>query len=183
MKISRNTVYKYSCGSPELLAESTRPAFSKLEPFQEEIISLINSKIMRRDVYHCIAQKGYTGGRTQFYKYCEQLVEMGMVEDLGNLRIDELRDGHTKVKYHYVTRNQIFKYIWNGQGDIGEDDIGYIKNTFPVVSVLRKCLFEFRNIFETKSKAALSQYIATYKDCALESVNNHRQRRWLLGGL
>jgi hypothetical protein len=152
------------------LAESTRPAFCKLEPFQEEIISLINSKIMRKDVYHYIAQKGYTGGRTQFYKYCEQLVEMGMVEDLGNLRVDELRDGHTKVKYHYVTRNQIFKYIWNGQGDMGDEDIGYIKNTFPVVSILRKCLFEFRNIFETKSKEALSQYIATYKDCAMESI-------------
>jgi len=175
MKISRNTVNKYSCGDPALLAESCRPAFTRLEPFQEEIITLINSKIMRKDVYLCIAKKGYTGGRTQFYKYCEHLGETGMVEPAGNLRIDELRDEQTKLKYHYVTRNQLFKYIWNGGGDIGKDDIEFLKNTFPVVNVLRKCLFQFRDIFEKKSKEALLEYIATYKGCEWEPIRKNAE--------
>ena len=170
MKISRNTVYKYNCGDPELLAESNRPAFTKLEPFQEEIISLINNRIMRKDVYSCIAKKGYTGGRTQFYKYCEHLAEMELVENPGNLRIDELRDEQTKSKYHYVTRNQISKHIWNGEGNIDKDDMEFIKNTFPVIKVLSMCLFQFRNMFEKKSREALSEYIAAYKNCELESI-------------
>ena len=170
MKISRGTVTKYGDGDPELLAEDSRPAFTKLEPFQQEIISLINNKIMRKDIYCHIAKKGYKGGRTQFYKYCEHLVEMEMVEGPGNLRIDELRDEQTKQKYHYVTRNQIFKYIWNGEGDLAKDDIEFIKNSFPVVKVLSTCLYEFRNIFEKKSKDVLCEYIATYKDSTLEPI-------------
>ena len=173
MKISRNTVYKYNSGDPELLAESCRPAFAKLEPFQGEIISLINKKIILKDVYSYIARNGYTGGRTQFYNYCEQLAEMELVEPTGNLRIDEFRDERTKLKYHYVTRNQIFKYIWSGEGDISKDDIEFIKTSFPVIKVLSDCLFKFRNIFEIKSREALSKFITEYKDCELGSIKKY----------
>ena len=172
LKIARGTVYRYSSGNPEFLAESKRPAFNKLEPFQEEIISLINNKIMRKDVYYCIAKKGYKGGRTQFYKYCEHLAEIGMVDSPGNLRIDELRDEKTKLKYHYVTRNQIFHYIWNGEdkSDILKDDIEYIKNSFPIVQFLVKCLYQFRNIFEKKNEEVLLEYITIYKDCEWDPI-------------
>jgi predicted transcriptional regulator len=173
MKISRGTVYKYGFGSPELLAQRSQPAFTKLEPFQEEIISLLNNKIMRKDVYRSISQKGYKGGRTQFYYYCEQLVEMELVADPGNLRIDELRDEKTKLKYHYVTRNQIFSYIWSGKGDIGKDDIDFIKTSFPVLRILSDCLYRFRNIFEIKSKEVLLEFISMYKDCNLGSIKNY----------
>ena len=152
------------------MAENCRPAFTKLEPFQEEIISLINNKIILKDVYSYIARNGYTGGRTQFYKYCEQLAEMKLVETAGNLRIDELRDEQTNIKYHYVTRNQIFNYIWNGEGDISTDDIAFIKTSFPVIKVLIDCLFKFRTVFEVKSKEALLEFIAAYKDCTLGSI-------------
>ena len=172
LKISRNTVYKYSSGSPELLAENSRPAFIKQEPFQQEIISMINNKIIRKDVYFAIVKKGYAGGRTQFYKYCEHLAEMEMLESPGNLRIDELRDEQTKLKYHYVTRNQIFKYVWSGTGDIGKDDIEFIKTSFPVLKVLSDCLFQFKNIFEKKSKEALLEFITSYKDCELVSIKS-----------
>jgi len=172
LKIARGTVYKYSSGNPEFLAESNRPAFIKVEPFQEEIITMINNKIMRKDVYSCIEKKGYTGGRTQFYKYCEYLAEIEMVDSPGNLRIDELCDEKTKLKYHYVTRNQIFHYIWNGEekSEICKDDIEHIKNSFPVVQTLINCLYQFRNIFEKKSKEALFEYIMAYKDCEFESI-------------
>jgi len=170
LKISRNTVSKYSSWDTEILAESAsaRPAFSKLEPFKEEIISLINNnKMKRQDAYLGIEKNGYTGGRSQFYKYCEHLAEMEMIDIPGDLRIDELRDEQTKSKYHFVSRREIFKYIWSGGGDIGKDDIEIIKTTFPVVNVLIKCLFEFRDIFKKKSKEALTEYIAAYKGCEL----------------
>ena len=173
MKLSRNTVRKYNSGDPEFLAESSRPAFAKAEPFQGEIISLLNRRIMRKDVYHCIVKKGYAGGTTQFYDYCKHLADMELVEDPGNLRIDELRDEETKLKYHYVTRNQIFNYIWNGNGDIGKDDIEFIKTLFPVVKVLCDCLFKFRNIFEVKSKEVLLEFIEMYKDCQLGSIRKY----------
>jgi len=173
MKISRNTVRRYNSGDPELLAERSSPAFTKVEPFQEEIISLLNNKIMRKEVFRYIIKKGYTGGRTQFYSYCGKLIEMELVEDPGNLRIDELRDEQTKQKYHYVTRNQIFSYIWNGEGDIGKDDMEFIKTSFPVVKVLSDCLFKFRNIFETKSKEVLSEFITMYKNCNLMPIKKY----------
>ena len=176
LKIARGTVYRYSSGNPEFLAESNRPAFIKLEPFQKEIISLLNNKIMRKDVYFSIAKKGYTGGTTQFYKYCEHLAEMDIVENPGNLKIDELRDEKTKLKYHYITRNQILKYIWSGEDDtIEKGDIEFIKNSFPVVKVLNECLFQFRNIFETKSREALHQYIDLYKTCKLEAIKKNAE--------
>jgi len=172
LKIARGTVYKYSYGEPEFLAESNRQGFSKLEPFQEEIISLINSKIIRKDIYQCIIKKGYTGGRTQFYKYCEHLADIEMIESVGNLRIDELRDEKTKLKYHYVTRNEIFKSIWNGEeaSDISKDDMEIIKNTYPVIDSLIKCLTEFRDIFKTKSKKVLTKFITAYKDSELAAI-------------
>ena len=172
LKIARGTVHRYSSGNPEFLAESKRSAFIKLEPFQEEIISLINNKIIRKDVYYCITKKGYTGGRTQFYKYCEHLAEIEMVDSPGNLKIDELRDEKTKQKYHYVTRNQIFQYIWNGEdrSNIRKDDIEYISNSFSIVQALIKCLYQFRNIFEKRNKEVLLEYIATYKDCELDPI-------------
>ena len=175
MKISRHTVCRYTFGDPESLAESNRPSFTKLQPFQEEIISLINNKIVRKDVYRCIVKNGYTGGRTHFYNYCEHLVEMEMIESPGNLRINELRDEQTKLKYHYVTRNQIFTHIWNGEGDIGKDDLEYVKTSFPVINVLSDCLYQFRNIFEKKSKEALSEYITTYKNCELQPLKKYAE--------
>jgi len=177
LKIARGTVYKYSCGEPEFLAESNRHGFSKLEPFQKEIISLINSKIIRQDVYHCIIKKGYTGGRTQFYKYCEHLADIEMIESMGNLRIDELRDEKTKLKYHYVTRKEIFQFIWNGEeeSDISKDDIKLIKSTYPVIDSLIKCLTEFRDIFEKKRKKALKIFITTYKGCELAPIKQFTQ--------
>ena len=177
LKLARGTVYRYSSGNPEFLAEGNRPGFTKLEPFQEEIVSLINNKIMRKDIYFCITNKGYKGGRTQFYKYCEHLAEIGMVESPGNLRIDELRDEQTKLKYHYVTRNQIFHYIWNGEdeSDMGKEDIEYIKKSFPVVQALIKCLYQFRNIFVKKSKEVLLEYITTYKDSELEPIKKNAE--------
>jgi len=175
LKIARGTVYRYSCGEPEFLAESNRPAFTKLEPFQEEIVSLINNKIIKKDAYYYIAKKGYTGGLTQFYEYCKYLAEIDLVEAPGNLRIDELRDAQTKQKYHYVTRNQIFHYIWNGESEIDRDDVEFLKNSFPVIETLSQCLFQFRNIFETKSNNALSEYIATYKNCELEPLKKNAE--------
>jgi len=130
---------------------------------------------MRSDVYLGIVKKGFKGGKSQFYSYCKHLAEIGMVETPGNLRIDELRCEQTKLKYHYVTRNQIFKYIWNGEGDIAKDDIEHITNTFPVVSVLSQCIFQFRNIFETKSKEALTEYIAAYMNCEFESLKKNAE--------
>jgi predicted transcriptional regulator len=173
MKISRNTVRIYNSGSPETLAESARPSYIKLEPFQQEIISLLNSKIIRKDVYAHIVKKGYTGGRSQFYMYCEHLAEIELVESLGNLRLDELRDEKTKLKYHYVTRNQIFKYIWTGDGGIDKDDIEFIRNSFPIVKSLCKCLYEFRNIFETKSKEVLQEFMLAYKESGMEPIKKY----------
>ena len=174
MKIDRRTVSLYSSGEPECLAENNRQTYAKLEPFQGEIISLINNKILRQDVYLSIMKNGYTGGRTQFYKYCEHLADMEMV-DPGNLRIDELRDEQTKQKYHYVTRNQIFKYVWKGEGDIDKDDIEIIKTSFPVINVLSECLLKFRGLFETKTEEALSQFIETYKNCELEPIKKYAE--------
>ena len=46
----------------------------------------------------------------------------------------------------------------------------YIKNSFPVIKVLKNCLYQFRDIFERKSKEALLGFIAAYKDCELEPI-------------
>ena len=172
LKIARGTVYKYSSGDPEFFSETKTWAFNKLEPFQEEIISLINNKFLRKDVYFYILKKGYKGGITQFYKYCEHLADIEMIDLPGNLRIDELREEQTKLKYHYVTRNQIFKYIWNGEdeSDISKEDIESIKKTFPVIRVLINCLYEFRHIFEKKSKEVLAEFITSYKNNDLEPI-------------
>ena len=170
MEISINTVAKYCTGSPEKLAEGARGNFAKAEPFQEEIISMLNNKNKRKDIYSFIVKNGYTGGISQLDNYCRHLVEMGKVEAPVFLGVDELDDGQTKIKYHYVTRHQIFRYIWTGESDIGTDDLGLIKDMFPVIRVLRECIFQFRNIFEKKSKEALSDYITRYKSSGMESL-------------
>ena len=172
LKIARGTVYRYCSGDPAVLAERDICAFTKVEPFQEEIISLINNKIIRKDIYQCIVKKGYIGGRTQFYKYCEHLADIEMVEFSGNLRIDELRDEQTKLKYHYVTRNQIFKYIWNDgeENEISKDDMEFIKNSYPIIETLINCLNQFRNIFEKKSKEVLTEFVTAYKDFTFKPI-------------
>ena len=95
-----------------------------------------------------------------------------MIESVGNLRIDELRDEKTKLKYHYVTRKEIFQFIWNGEeeSDISKDDIKLIRSTYPVIDSLIKCLTEFRDIFEKKRKKVLTKFITTYKGCELAPI-------------
>jgi transposase len=95
---------------------------------------------------------------------------MDMIDSPGNLRLDELCDEQTKLKYHYITRNEIFKHIWNGEGDIAKEDLEYIKATFPVIKILKECLYQFRSIFEKKTKESLTDYIKAYKDCELKPV-------------
>jgi len=170
LKIGKATVYRYISRDPASFGENCKPSFTDMEPFQNWIISQINSGIMRNDVYRCIVKKGCKGGISQFYKFCQMLAEMEMIDRPGKSRIDELYDEQKKVKYHYVTRSQIFKHIWNGKGDICKDDIEFIKNSFPVVGVLDTCLLQFRNIFEIKSKESLSDFIAAYNGCDLQPI-------------
>ena len=49
-------------------------------------------------------------------------------------------------------------------------DLEFIKNTFPVISMLSECLSQFRNVFEKKSAEALSEYIVRYKGCEMEPL-------------
>lgn len=175
--MSQSTVYKYLSGPAEAVAESCyQPsAFANEEPFQGETIRLLKDKMVVEEVYGRILEKGYSGGKSQFYKYCAHLVGMGMAEKVGRLPKGEFRDKQTKQRYHYVTRKQIFKYIWNGGGEITGDDIGFIKNAFPVINVLIDCLCKFRRIFETKSKEALSEFITTYQGSKVEKIKKYAE--------
>jgi len=170
MKTSINTVKKYCRGSPEKLLEGARPAFAKAQLFQEEIITLLNNKAKRIDIYSSIAKKGYSGCLSQLYHYCKYLVEMEMVDASASIRNGEMYDGQTKIKYHYVSRHRIFRYIWNGEGEISTDDLEFIKNSFPVISMLGECLSQFRDVFAKKSTEALAEYIARYKGCEMEPL-------------
>ena len=151
------------------------PVCKKLQPFLEEIITLINNKIKLSEIYRNIVGKGYKGSRSRFFEYCKQLSGLEITGNPGKLRIDEIYDEKTKQKYHYVSRKQLFSYIWNGEGDISNDDLEYIKATYPVITVLVQCLFQFRAIFETKSKEKLMEYITIYKSCKLESIKKNAE--------
>jgi len=151
------------------------PVCKKLIPFLEETIDLINTKVRRSDIYLSIVEKGYKGSRSRFFGYCKQLSGLEITGNPGKLRIDEVYDEKTRQKYHYVSRKQLFDYIWSGEGDISNDDLQFIKASYPIVSVLCQCLFQFRAIFETKSKEKLMEYITTYKSCELEPIRKNAE--------
>lgn len=175
--MSQSTVYKYLSGPAEVVAESCyqAPAFTNEEPFREETIRLLKDNKVVEEVYERIKGKGYAGGMSQFYKYCAHLVKTGIVEKQERLPKGEFRDKQTNQRYHYISRKQIVKYIWNGGGDISGDDIGFIKTLFPVINVLIECLCKFRKIFETKSEEVLSEFTTTYKVCKVELIRKYAE--------
>ena len=141
----------------------------------DEIITLINNKIRRGDIYHKVVEKGYKGSRTRFFEYCKQLSDFEITGNPGKLRIDEIYDEKTMQKYHYVSRKQLFSHIWNGDDDISNDDLEFIKASYPIVTVLCQCLSQFKAIFETKSKEKLMEYITTYKISELAPIRKNAE--------
>lgn len=122
LKIARNSVSKYAKGNPEYLAEENSRAFSSLHPFQREIVRLVNEGHFRKDVCEHVTNLGYTGKITQFYEYCRFLVADGLIEPPVKLQRNQLLDIASKQKYHYVTRHQLFRFMWSKHDDVNESD-------------------------------------------------------------
>ena len=93
LKLSRNTVAKYQTGNPDYLVEDTRGrTFTQLLIYEAEMIDLLNSGHIRKDVLTYIEQQGFTGKRSQFYKFCADLEKSGQIPPIKNhLPVNVLR--------------------------------------------------------------------------------------------
>lgn len=171
LHISRNTVDKYTTGNPEHLAQITSKAFASLHPFQSEIICLLKQGYFKKEICQYLSNFGYTGKMTQFYDYCHFLTDEGLVSTPIKLNRNELMDSDTKQKYHYVTRQQIFRSIWSDQDTISYSDWKILHKHYPIISVADECIRDFRSLFDSKDKTDLEVFIAKYKGSSCKALS------------
>lgn len=171
LHISRNTVDKYATGNPEHLAQRTSKAFAGLHSFQSEIISLLDQGYYKKEICQYLSSLGYTGKLTQFYDYCHFLTDEGLISTPILLNRNELIDSGAKQKYHYVTRQQIFRSIWSDQDTIPDSDWKILHEHYPIINVVVECIRDFRSLFDSKDQTDLEVFIAKYKDSSYKVIS------------
>ena len=78
-------------------------------------------------------------------------------------------NGARDIKYIYITKTCIFKYLWM-DGEISEIEKNYIYTNYPKILELKKCINEFRELFKRKSLTLLYIFIDKYKDINIPEI-------------
>ena len=66
------------------------------------------------------------------------------------------------LKYCYVSRKEVFRYLWMGEG-LTDAQRTWIFDKYPVVFTLYNCIHEFREIFREGHQSLMIGFIEKYR--------------------
>ena len=165
----RRTIKKYTSGNPNDLCKNIRRRYN---PYENRIINLVESGYIEKQIVNILISEGYRLSISNARHMIRKVVKDN------NLNINKYSPvinsvktskGASDIKYTYITRNYIFKYLWM-DCDISETEKKHIYINYPKIFKLKKCINEFREIFARKSLTLLYIFIDTYKEVNIPEI-------------
>lgn len=167
---SRNTVAKYLEGDYDSLCR--RNFRSGMVQFYDYIIKELSAGVCRKDIYHSLISKGYTGKQTAAYDYMNKIIkrfhmDVAMYKSSSSEAIQKKKK---LQKYDHISRSGVFRFLWMNS-EITNEHKSYLLDNYPQIRILTSCIREFREIFERKSIPYLYLFIEKYKNSSLKEIS------------
>ena len=165
----RRTIKKYIIGNPKDLCKFTVKINN---PYEDKVINLVNAGYIEKQIVNILISDGYNRTMSNARHMIRKVVKDN------NLIINKYSpvtnsvktsNGARDMKYIYITKTCIFKYLWM-DGEISEIQKNYIYTNYPKIFELKKCINEFRELFKRKSLTLLYIFINKYKDINIPEI-------------
>jgi len=174
LQITYNTIRRYAKGDPYKLCRFNISGMIRVnyEFYRDEIINYLHQNMMFQDICDRITANGYNGKLTQVRKYCHKLIaELGIEYNSRKNSVGVTVKKDQTFDVHYVSKSDIFKYIWSGK-QIDEADVKYIYDQYPQLKEIYNCIRDFRKIFIDKDTVLLENFISKYSECQIKSIES-----------
>lgn len=160
LKTTRGTIRKYIDGNPDNLCihgKRKKETYSLLDEYQHIIVNLLSQKMMYKDIFEILVQKGYKGKKTILFEYCKKCK---MKYKIVKVPI---------IPRKYINRQEIIKHIWSKK-EIDEKKKVMVYKKYPALIEVEACVVEFRNIYEKSSIPLLHSFLEKYSNSEISHL-------------
>ena len=172
---SYNRIRRYAKGDPYKMCQfhiNNAPKTVNTPKYRTEIIDLLKQNIQFTEIHKQMIKMGCDAKRTAFNQYCSKLiVELGIEYNAKKNSIGIYVKKDQNVNIHYVSKNEVFKFIWSG-AELNEGDKTYIFGKYPVLEEILYAVCDFRDIYVKKDTKLLENYISKYSNCSMCSIKS-----------
>lgn len=119
-----------------------------------------------------VVELGCNAKMTAFREYCHKMIdELGLEYNSKKNSLGVCIKKEQTVSVHYVSKNDVFKYIWSGI-ELNEDDKKYIFGKYPILEEIHDSICDFRDIYVKKDTQLLESFINKYSDSSTAGVKS-----------
>lgn len=167
----RRTIKRYIQGEPNNLCKHSR---KRNNPYETKVINLIKNGYIERQIVDILLSEGYKLSTSNARHMIRKVVKDN------NLTINKYspvsnsiktKNGARDKEYTYLKRSYIFDYLWM-DSELSEKEKDYIYANYPKVFSFKKCIMEFRQLFERKSLALLYIFIDKYINIDINELSS-----------
>ena len=159
-------IRRYATGDPlKLCRFDAGGRVSEADQYRHEIITLLTQNMLFKQALEHVSALGYRGKKTAFCKYCRNLIIEQEIpyKPRRNAAGAQIDPDLKKPVHHHVSKTDFRRYLWSGRG-MDPADIDFIFSKYPQVKEIRRCIQDFRKIYEDKDVTLLEQFIAHYSE-------------------
>lgn len=173
--LSVRTVARYRSGDPEKMCLHSRPGrINILDSLREQIYSLLAEGYHPSGVYYQLKEQGHDVHKSTVTRYVRKLAKEEGID------ICKHHKGPTKAakinaapapSTIRIKRTDIQKYIWMNE-ELKMQDMVEMYEKYPIIMQLKKCVSEFREIFNKRNMPMLYLFIENYKKCPIPAIKS-----------
>jgi len=165
--LNKATVNKYIQGDPEILCRSNKR--SSLDQYKDFIIRSISEGTTQSEVARQVKNLGATAGVGNIRSYVISVVNQYQLNVTKYISSPNGSIPAAKVKAEHITRKGIFNYLWMN-GELTSEHHEFLWNKYNVLSELKQCIREFREVFNRKNMPKLYLFIEKYKHSVIKEL-------------
>ena len=140
-----------------------------LDKHKEFIIDCLNRKMTFTAILNEIQKAGTSIKSTAFKQYGNKLKAEYGINNKTNTAGKELNT--EAIKARYIKRKDVLRYLWTGK-KLSEEDVVAVGKEYEVIHYLERLMFDFKSVFQEKSKAMLAGFIEIYENSAYSKIRS-----------
>jgi len=140
--------------------------------YRAQITDLLEQNMPFNKIHSQIVEMGCNAKLTAFKGYCHRLInELGLEYNSKKNSLGVCIKKNQTVNVHYVSKKDIFRFIWSGV-EINEEDKTYIFNKYPILEEIHYVICDFREIYDKVNLQLLEDFINKYSNCSIPSIKS-----------
>jgi len=175
LNTSYTRIRRYAKGDPYKMCRFIGSGAKKLvntPKYREYIVELLKQNVPFNKTHEQITAMGCNAKMTAFKEYCHKLIDqLGIEYTSKKNSIGVCIKKDQSVNMHYVSKKDVFKFIWSGT-EINDADKTYIFGKYPVLEEILYAVCDFRDLYVKKDTQLLENFISKYSNCSMCSIKS-----------